>query len=117
MRYRKIARHINSLSSQANEHGTDLSKVGNCCPFKPPCDKPVRMNPTKDVTSFGSIAGSRDASPTVTLVNASDWTGLFVNGALKYEGHSIPEFRMLELLESVGPYKHEEFTANDQVLE
>lgn len=32
------------------------------------------------------------------LLNLDDWHGLYVNGELYYEGHSIPHFVWLELL-------------------
>lgn len=35
---------------------------------------------------------------TVRLVDADDWKGLYVNGNLKYEGHSIPDFVWVEVL-------------------
>ena len=55
--------------------------------------------------------------PTVTLVTADDWTGLFVDGKLVAEGHSLPEFRVIDALKDVGRYRYQELTANQDVME
>lgn len=56
----------------------------------------------------------------VTIVGAEggDWTGLFVNGKLEYEGHNIYETNWVEL---INKYKHfkevETFTVTDDYLD
>ncbi len=49
----------------------------------------------------------------ITLVHSPDhdWVGLYVDGELKHEGHSINENEMLELLQPVYEFEHESIEA------
>jgi hypothetical protein len=38
----------------------------------------------------------------ITVVDSEDWTGLYINGTLEYEGHSIPWFEVVEALQRRG---------------
>ncbi len=34
----------------------------------------------------------------ITLVTLDDWQGLYLDGILEYEGHSIPDFEWMRVL-------------------
>lgn len=44
-------------------------------------------------------AGPKIKVAKVTLVKADDWAGIYVDGSLRYQGHSIPDFVVLESLD------------------
>lgn len=55
---------------------------------------------------------------TFTLVTASDWTGLYIDGELAIEGHSIDAFDALDWAKDRGPVtKLEMLEANNAWLE
>jgi alkylated DNA nucleotide flippase Atl1 len=76
-----------------------------------------RINPTENITSYGSIAGSQDEKSVVTLVRGDDWTGLYVGDKLVEEGHSLPAFRVIDALKNVGRYTYVEREADQELLE
>jgi len=49
----------------------------------------------------------------VSLVVSENWRGLYVNGKLTFQDHSIDEYDMLDLLHGVGKFKFERLTAYD----
>lgn len=54
------------------------------------------------------------SAPTVKLICADDWHGLYVNGSLAYEGHSIPEDEWIDILRNNGIIADRiEITASD----
>lgn len=54
---------------------------------------------------------------TVTLVTSDEWEGLFINGKLDVEGHSVRLEITLELLQQLGLIKYERLHANEDNLE
>lgn len=42
---------------------------------------------------------------TVTLVSGDDWSGLYIDGALVTEGHSVSARDALEVVAGVGPFR------------
>lgn len=45
----------------------------------------------------------------VNVVHMEDWAGLYLDGQLEYEGHSIPDFWYLSLLDKLGIETKEEW--------
>lgn len=43
--------------------------------------------------------------PDFKVVRADDWGGIYINGELHYEGHSIPDFVWIELLRDYAGVK------------
>lgn len=53
-----------------------------------------------------------------TIVQASDWMGLYINGSLAEEGHNIGASKALDWAKSHGPVtKLEHYSADDEWLE
>lgn len=46
----------------------------------------------------------------IVIVNGDDWQGIYINGKLYYEGHSIPNHIVLEALDA--PYETTECDSN-----
>lgn len=59
--------------------------------------------------------------PTVTLVHGENqdgvWKGLFVNGVLADQGHSVTAWKLLEALSKTGVIVYEELEASVETLE
>jgi hypothetical protein len=39
----------------------------------------------------------------ITVVHGEDWCGLYINGTLEYEGHSLPWFEVIHALQRIAP--------------
>lgn len=52
---------------------------------------------------------------TVRLISADDWKGLYINGKLKHQGHSIPTHVWLELLKGEQIFLEEYDGAMDKL--
>lgn len=59
--------------------------------------KPLHLLQTVEIRGVVEII-SEVSPPEVTLVTASDWTGLYLDGVLVAEGHSISEAQVAEAL-------------------
>lgn len=59
--------------------------------------------------------------PHITILDADsgDWSGLYVDGKLSFEGHSIDERQLLQLLQRMGllTYESKEATTEDNFPE
>lgn len=50
----------------------------------------------------------------ITYVSMDDWAGLYINGQLQFEGHSVPAFEWVEAINKVdGPVVAEELSLDD----
>lgn len=39
----------------------------------------------------------------LTLVSGEDWCGLYVDGHLEFEGHSLPWFELVQIIDRLKP--------------
>lgn len=53
----------------------------------------------------------------VAYVAGDDWCGVYIDGLLKDEGHSIGCLTLLELVALIGPFEVERIDANQPWLE
>lgn len=54
----------------------------------------------------------------VTIVNSTDgdWSGLFVNGKISFQSHSLPKHEMLDILSKNQPFEYEELEVDGDWL-
>ena len=50
----------------------------------------------------------------VSIANGDDWVGVYVDGRLEYEGHSIPDFEWLNIIKK---HFHEDLITDEYEID